>query len=113
KQGIPVIGILDTNGDPHHVTSQRPGNDDAIRSVSLLTRVVAAAVADGLVARHSSDETSGEKTVSAVEPMPERASELLEGQTDEADAAAAAPAADAAADSTESTEPSFPLTPPS
>ncbi|QUL80041.1 MULTISPECIES: 30S ribosomal protein S2 [unclassified Brevibacterium] len=126
KLGIPVIGILDTNCDPDDVTYPIPGNDDAIRSVSLLTRVVADAVAEGLIARHSSDETSGEKNVSAVEPMPEWERELLEGKTDEAkpaetaapaeaapavegetaeaEAAAAAPAADAAADSTESTE---------
>src|SRR5699024_11733712 len=88
--GIPVIGILDTNCDPDDVTYPIPGNDDAIRSVSLLTRVVADAVAEGLIARHSSDETSGEKNVSAVEPMPERERELLEGKTDEAKPAEAA-----------------------
>ena len=51
KLGIPVIAILDTNCDPDEVTYPIPGNDDAIRSVSLLTRVVADAVADGLIAR--------------------------------------------------------------
>ena len=51
KLGIPVIAILDTNCDPDEVTYPIPGNDDAIRSVSLLTRVVADAVADGLMAR--------------------------------------------------------------
>ena len=126
KLGIPVIGILDTNCDPDDVNYPIPGNDDAIRSVSLLTRVVADAVAEGLIARHSSDDASGEKNVSAVEPMPEWERELLEGKTEEngteaaapaeepAPAAEAAPAADAenaeaapaaeAADSTESTE---------
>src|SRR5699024_2778504 len=129
KLGIPVIGILDTNCDPDDVPPATPGNDGAIRSVSPLPRGVADAVAEGLIARHSSDETSGEKNVSAVEPMPEWERELLEGKTDEAkpaeaaaeaapaetapavegetaeaEAAAAAPAADAAADTTESTE---------
>ena len=109
KLGIPVIGILDTNCDPDDVNYPIPGNDDAIRSVSLLTRVVADAVAEGLIARHSSDEQSGEKNVSAVEPMPEWERELLEGNRPRtaapADAAeaeplnAAAPAADAAAES--------------
>ena len=51
KLGIPVIAILDTNCDPDEVTYPIPGNDDAIRSVALLTRVVADAVADGLIAR--------------------------------------------------------------
>ena len=45
------IGILDTNCDPDEVDYAIPGNDDAIRSVSLLTRVIADAVAEGLLAR--------------------------------------------------------------
>ncbi len=51
KLKIPVIGILDTNCDPDEVDFPIPGNDDAIRAVGLLTRVVADAVADGLMAR--------------------------------------------------------------
>lgn len=80
KLGIPIVGILDTNCDPDEVDYPIPGNDDSIRSVALLTRVVADAVAEGLLKRHSSDE--GEKNVSAVdvEPMPEWERELLEGK---------------------------------
>src|SRR5688500_66517 len=51
KLGIPVIAVLDTNCDPDEVDFPIPGNDDAIRSAELLTRVVATAVADGLIAR--------------------------------------------------------------
>ena len=51
KLGLPVIAILDTNWDPDEVDYKIPGNDDAIRSVTLLTRVIADAVAEGLVAR--------------------------------------------------------------
>src|SRR5699024_10235402 len=51
KLHIPVIGILDTNCDPDEVDYAIPGNDDAIRSVALLTRVVAEAVAAGLLTR--------------------------------------------------------------
>src|SRR5207248_5367438 len=51
KLGIPVIAVLDTNCDPDEVDYPIPGNDDAIRSVSTLTRVVADAVAEGLLAR--------------------------------------------------------------
>jgi len=81
KLGIPIVGILDTNCDPDEVDYPIPGNDDSIRSVALLTRVVADAVAEGLLKRHSSDE--GEKNVSAVdvEPMPEWERELLEGKS--------------------------------
>ena len=50
KLGIPVIAILDTNCDPDEVDYKIPGNDDAIRSAALLTRVIADAVAEGLMA---------------------------------------------------------------
>ncbi len=57
KLGIPVVAILDTNCDPDEVDYKIPGNDDAIRSVTLLTRVVADAVADGLLARARGGES--------------------------------------------------------
>jgi small subunit ribosomal protein S2 len=47
KLGIPVIAIVDTNCDPDEVDFPIPGNDDAIRAVSLVTRVVADALAEG------------------------------------------------------------------
>jgi small subunit ribosomal protein S2 len=47
KLGIPVIAIVDTNCDPDEVDYVIPGNDDAIRSVSLVTRVLADALAEG------------------------------------------------------------------
>jgi small subunit ribosomal protein S2 len=51
KLGIPVIAILDTNCDPDEVDFPIPGNDDAIRAVDLLTRVIADAVVEGLKSR--------------------------------------------------------------
>jgi small subunit ribosomal protein S2 len=51
KLGIPVIAILDTNCDPDEVDYKIPGNDDAIRSIELLTRVITDAIAEGLKAR--------------------------------------------------------------
>ncbi len=91
KLGIPVIGILDTNCDPDEVAYPIPGNDDAIRSVGLLTRVVADAVAEGLIERHQKPE-SGE-----AEPLAEWERELLEAEavTAPAEAATEAPAAEA------------------
>jgi small subunit ribosomal protein S2 len=47
KLGIPVIAIIDTNCDPDEVDYAIPGNDDAIRAVSLVTRVVSEALAEG------------------------------------------------------------------
>jgi small subunit ribosomal protein S2 len=47
---IPVIGLVDTNCDPDDADYVIPGNDDAIRSVSLITRVIADAAAEGRIA---------------------------------------------------------------
>lgn len=102
KLNIPVVAILDTNCDPDEVDYKIPGNDDAIRSVTLLTRVIADAVAEGLIARSgAAAEAKGEKA--AGEPLAEWERDLLEGgekkaeeATTEAPAAAEAPAAEAA-----------------
>ena len=94
KLRIPVIGILDTNCDPDEVDFAVPGNDDAIRSVSLLTRVIADAVADGLLSR-SGGQSTGDAAATS-EPMPDWERELLGAQEDAAPAASddAAPAAE-------------------
>ena len=47
RLGIPVVGIIDTNSDPDDVDYGIPGNDDAIRSVNLITEVIAEAVLAG------------------------------------------------------------------
>ncbi|MFC7402893.1 30S ribosomal protein S2 [Citricoccus sp. GCM10030269] len=86
KLGIPVVAILDTNCDPDEVTYPIPGNDDAIRSVNLLTRVVADAVAEGLIARNQGKSGSE----AAEEPMAEWERELLEQhQAEQAEAGSA------------------------
>jgi small subunit ribosomal protein S2 len=74
KLGIPVIGILDTNCDPDEVTYPIPGNDDAIRSVALLTRIVADAAAEGLIQRHQKPEEGD----APAEPLAEWERELLQ-----------------------------------
>jgi small subunit ribosomal protein S2 len=101
KLGIPVIGILDSNCDPDELAYPIPGNDDAIRSVGLLTRIIADAVAEGLIERHQKPE-SGQPA----EPMAEWERELLEagGAAPAAEAAPeAAPAAEADAPASETT----------
>jgi small subunit ribosomal protein S2 len=91
KLGLPVIAILDTNCDPDEVDFEIPGNDDAIRSVTLLTRVVADAVAEGLVQR-ATGRSGGE--AAAEEPLAEWERELY-AEAAAADAATEAPAAEA------------------
>lgn len=47
RLGIPVVAIVDTNADPDEVDYPIPGNDDAIRSIKLLTGLIAEAVIAG------------------------------------------------------------------
>src|SRR3569833_3455658 len=93
KLGIPVVAILDSNCDPDEVDYKIPGNDDAIRSAALLTRVIADAVADGLMARSASQADAGreeasEPVIGGDEPLPDWERELLTGQQAETPAAA-------------------------
>jgi small subunit ribosomal protein S2 len=96
KLHIPVVAILDTNCDPDEVDYKIPGNDDAIRSIAVLTRVIADAVAEGLMARSAAqanagrDEDGAEPAIGGDEPLADWERELLTGGD-----AAAAPAADA------------------
>jgi small subunit ribosomal protein S2 len=95
KLGIPVVAILDTNCDPDEVTYPIPGNDDAIRSVALLTRVVADAVADGLIARagqavgEEKPSAPADGVLGAAEPLAEWERALLEGRSADGNGTAA------------------------
>jgi small subunit ribosomal protein S2 len=94
KLSIPVVAILDSNCDPDDVDFPIPGNDDAIRSVALLTRVIADAVADGLVARAGA--ASGDAKPEATEPgsdepLAEWERELLAGEATPTGAAVSEP----------------------
>ncbi len=80
KLRIPIIAILDSNCDPDDVDFPIPGNDDAIRAVGLLTRVIADAAAEGLMARSG----AGAASATAEEPLAEWERELLEGDAEKA-----------------------------
>ncbi len=86
KLGIPVVAILDTNCDPDEVDYPIPGNDDAIRSAAMLTRVLADGVADGLMARSGRGAGEGEEKPESggaeEEPLAEWEKELLTGSGD-------------------------------
>ena len=106
KLNIPVVAILDTNCDPDEVDYAIPGNDDAIRSVAVLTRVVADAVADGLMARAGTAATGGEeKPELAAEPLAEWERDLLEGKSETGETPAAAETAEPVAETAETAEP--------
>jgi small subunit ribosomal protein S2 len=110
KLKIPVVAILDSNCDPDLVDYPIPGNDDAIRSVATLTRVVADAVAEGLIARAAAaqgDEKPEPGALGSDEPLADWERELLEGdKTATAQAPAAAePVAAVAAEPVAAAEP--------
>jgi small subunit ribosomal protein S2 len=50
KLGIPVVAVLDSNSDPQGVTFPIPGNDDALRAITLYCDLIAGAVLDGISA---------------------------------------------------------------
>lgn len=56
KLGIPVIGIVDTNHDPDNIDYPIPGNDDAIRAISLYIKGAADAILDARASLTSNDE---------------------------------------------------------
>jgi small subunit ribosomal protein S2 len=97
KLGLPVIAIVDTNCDPDEVDYVIPGNDDAIRSVALVTRIIADALAEGrqigreqLVTKASGPEFEEEPVASA----PVAAAPPVESATLAAQPASAASASD-------------------
>ncbi len=69
KLKVPVIAIVDTNCDPDEVDYVIPGNDDAIRAVTLVTRVIADALAEGR--GMAKDDLVEQTAASAVEQEPE------------------------------------------
>ncbi|AUG79881.1 30S ribosomal protein S2 [Kitasatospora sp. MMS16-BH015] len=107
KLNIPVVAILDTNCDPDEVDYKIPGNDDAIRSVTLLTRVIADAVAEGLKSRAGVAKGDAKAEPGADQPLADWEKDILEGQkaaeveAPAAEAAVEAPAAEVEAPAAE------------
>ena len=75
---IPVIAILDSNCDPDHITYPIPGNDDAIRSIKLITSKIADACIEGAHLKTQRDEAAfqsapggdGKKPAARLESVP-------------------------------------------
>jgi len=70
RLGIPVIGLVDTNADPDEATYVIPGNDDAMRSCNLVTRVIADAIGAGKT-KVSEPEMAARQAPPAKEPADE------------------------------------------
>jgi small subunit ribosomal protein S2 len=69
---IPVVAIIDTNADPESVNYAIPGNDDAIKSVRLLTSVIADAIIDG--------RSGGQLGAPAPKELPKEEGEVVAAQ---------------------------------
>src|SRR5512137_2291041 len=102
KLGIPVVAIVDTNADPDVITVPIAGNDDAIRSVSLITAAIADTITEARAMRPAREEAEGgegdkkrRRPRRKRRPKPEAIVARI--KTDEPGAAPAAPAAEGAA----------------
>ena len=103
KLNIPVVAILDTNCDPDVVDYPIPGNDDAIRSTGLLSRLISTAVAEGKKARSERElaaakEAAGDAEKVEVAAKVEAAAEVVDAAADAEASAEADAATDTAAE---------------
>ncbi len=98
RLGIPIVGLVDTNADPDEADYVIPGNDDAIRSCSLVARVVA----DGIAAGRA--HLTAPEMVAAASTAAEGEEESPSGDALDAQPAATAPVAAAGGDAVEAVE---------
>lgn len=61
RLGITTLGVVDTNCDPNKVDFAIPGNDDATKSIAIITQYVTAAIAEGLAERQAAKDEEGEE----------------------------------------------------
>jgi small subunit ribosomal protein S2 len=78
KLGIPIVAVVDTNGNPENIDYPIPGNDDAVRAIELFTSKVAEAVMEGRKDRL-------EKELESAKPTEEAAVETAEKEAAEAE----------------------------
>ncbi len=70
KLGIPVIGVVDTNANPNEIDYPVPGNDDAIRAISLYCELVSSAILDGMQAEIAAQGVKVEEVSAETEEKP-------------------------------------------
>ena len=78
KLGIPIIAIVDTNCDPDVVDFPIPANDDALKSIDLITGVIAAAVTEGEKEREIADATAKAEKEKRIQDQAEIKAEAAE-----------------------------------
>ncbi|WP_462398962.1 30S ribosomal protein S2 [Corynebacterium falsenii] len=88
KLNIPVVAVLDTNCDPDVVDYPIPGNDDAIRSATLLTSIISSAVEAGRQARAERQEAAAKEAAGDAQAPEANAEAANAAESTEAPAAA-------------------------
>ena len=64
RLNITTFGVVDTNCDPNRVDFAIPANDDATKSIAIITNYITAAIAEGLAERQAAKDEEGEDGVS-------------------------------------------------
>ena len=90
RLGIPVVAIVDTNCDPDVIDYVIPGNDDAIRSATLLSRVIADAVIEGHYIANKKNARPGTRAEDVADQKPLDPEEMRKKAEQQAKAKAAA-----------------------
>ena len=83
KLNIPTFAIVDSNANPNEVDFAIPANDDAARSIELITRSIADAIAEGLAERKAGKAKADEATAKTEEKVEEVAADASEKETKE------------------------------
>jgi small subunit ribosomal protein S2 len=108
RLGIPVVAIVDTNCDPTQVDYAIPGNDDSVRSITLITQHIAEAIAAGKASAKLARE---ERMAAEAELEAQEAAARAAAQAKAAERAAAAAKEKAAADAKKAAEAAKPAKP--
>src|SRR5213079_1956528 len=82
RLGITTFGVVDTNCDPNKVDFPVPANDDATKSIAIITNYLTAAIAEGLAERQAAKEEEAEETVTADENEKKAAILLAEAESE-------------------------------
>jgi small subunit ribosomal protein S2 len=67
RLGVTTFGVVDTNCDPNKVDFAVPANDDATKSIAIITNYITAAIAEGLAERQAAKDDEGDETASDLE----------------------------------------------
>jgi len=82
RLGITTFGVVDTNCDPNKVDFAIPANDDATKSIAIITQYITAAIAEGLAERQASKEEEVEESASSDENEKKAARLLAEAEAE-------------------------------